>query len=652
METRLSVHGLVRIGVVSPEHRVADIAFNCEQIRKAVSANAECRFFLLPELCVTAYCCGDLFFQSLLLEQAQQALFELAAFSAEKKLTLVVGAPVAQGGRLFNCAVFISCGRILGLVPKTFLPNTQEFYEERWFSSSADRSADFVEWRGEAIPFGPDLLFRAEGLPDCVIGIEICEDGWVANPPSGQMAVSGATLLLNLSASPELLGKEAYRRALVQANSARCLAAYVYASAGPGESSTDLVFSGHSLIAENGAVLAETERFQFASQTIVADIDIERLVNERLKNNSFAASRSATAYRTIDFTLPEAVAAPLLRPVPATPFVPVAAEERAERCQEIFEIQTTGLAKRLRHVNCSRAVIGISGGLDSTLALLVAVKAFDKLGYDRSGIEAVTMPGFGTTGRTRGNAERLAELLGVNLRVISIDAAVRQHFADLGHDETLHDITYENAQARERTQLLMNISNQVGGLLIGTGDLSELALGWCTYNGDHMSMYGVNGGVPKTLVRYLVAWCAEAEFAGETGDILIDVCETPVSPELLPPDENGEIKQRTEDKVGPYLLHDFFLYHCVRLQYRPAKILFLAQQVFADQFSDEVLRQWLQVFYRRFFSQQFKRSCLPDGPKVGSVVLSPRGDWRMPSDACVALWLRDLEKLEATAGER
>ncbi len=648
METRLSTHGLVRIGVVSPEHRVADIAFNCEQIRQAVNATADCRFFLLPELCVTAYSCGDLFFQSLLIEQAQQALFELAEFSAEKQLTLVVGTPVAQGGRLFNCAAFISCGQILGLVPKTFLPNTQEFYEERWFSSSADRSADFVEWRGETIPFGSDLLFRAEGLSDCTIGIEICEDGWVANPPSGQMAVSGATVLLNLSASPELLGKEAYRRALVQANSARCLAAYVYASAGPGESSTDLVFSGHSLIAENGVVLAETERFKFDSQTIVADIDIERLVNERFKNNSFAASRSENGYRLIDFPLSDALATPLLRPVPATPFVPVAAEERAERCHEIFEIQTTGLAKRLRHVNCSRAVIGISGGLDSTLALLVTVKAFDKLGYDRSGIEAVTMPGFGTTGRTRGNAERLAELLGVTLRVISIDAAVRQHFADLGHDETVHNITYENSQARERTQLLMNISNQVGGLLIGTGDLSELALGWCTYNGDHMSMYGVNGGVPKTLVRYLVAWCAESEFSGETADILIDVCETPVSPELLPPHENGEIKQRTEDKVGPYLLHDFFLYHCVRLQFRPAKILFLAQQAFADQFSDEVLRQWLQVFYRRFFSQQFKRSCLPDGPKVGSVVLSPRGDWRMPSDACVALWLKDLEQLETT----
>ncbi len=645
MKTGLSDHGMVRIGVVSPEHRVADIVFNCEQIRRAVDETTDCRFFVLPELCVTAYSCGDLFFQTLLIEEARRAVIDLARFSAEKQLTLVVGVPVARGGKLFNCAAFISCGKILGLVPKTFLPNTQEFYEERWFSAAADRDDDHVEWDGRIIPFGPDLLFRATGMPECVVGVEICEDGWVANPPSGAMAVAGATLLLNLSASPELLGKEAYRRDLVASQSARCLAAYVYASAGPGESSTDLVFSGHSLIAENGMVLAETGRFRFESQIALADIDIERLINERRRNSSFAASRGSGAFRIIDFPLPEVRVASLCRPIPATPFVPSAPEERAERCREIFEIQTTGLAKRLRHVRCERAVIGISGGLDSTLALLVTVKAFDKLGYDRTGIEAINMPGFGTTGRTRGNAERLAELLGVTLRVISIDAAVRQHFADLGHDESLHDITYENAQARERTQLLMNIANQVGGLLIGTGDLSELALGWCTYNGDHMSMYGVNGGVPKTLVQYLVAWCAEAEFAPEVGRILRDVCATPVSPELLPPHANGEIKQRTEDKVGPYLLHDFFLYHCVRLQYRPRKILYLASQVFADRFDEPTIARWLQVFYRRFFSQQFKRSCMPDGPKVGSVVLSPRGDWRMPSDACAALWLRDLESL-------
>jgi NAD+ synthase (glutamine-hydrolysing) len=652
MQSKLSSHGFVRIGVVTPEHRVADIDFNCEMIRQTVEKNDDCRFFLFPELGVTAYTCGDLFFQSLLIAQAREALWGLAEFTGRKQITLVVGAPIAQGGRLFNCAIFISCGQILGIVPKVFLPNTNEFYEERWFSSARDRTADHVEWRGVKIPFGPDLLFRAEELPECVIGIEICEDLWVADPPSGRMAAHGATIVLNPSASPEILGKMEYRRELVRNQSGRCLAAYAYASAGPGESSTDLVYSGHSLIAENGALLAESKRFEFDTQLITADIDIERLINERVKNNSFAASHSEPAHRWIDFPLPEVSSRTLRRSVPATPFVPPAEEERAHRCHEIFAIQTTGLAKRLRHVGTSRAVIGISGGLDSTLALLVMVKAFDKLGLDRAGIEAVTMPGFGTTTRTRSNAERLADHLGVKLRVISIDAAVRQHFADIGHDEQVHDITYENSQARERTQILMNIANQVGGLLVGTGDLSELALGWCTYNADHMSMYGVNAGVPKTLVRYLVAWCAEAEFSGEAAEILFDVCDTPVSPELLPPHENGEIKQRTEDKVGPYLLHDFFLFHCVRLQFGPRKIFFLAQHAFAGSFGDEVLLTWLKTFYRRFFMQQFKRSCLPDGPKVGSVVLSPRGDWRMPSDASVALWMKELEKLEAETLDR
>lgn len=651
MEIRMASHGYVRVGVCTPACRVADVAFNCEQIRKVVAASSDCRFFVFPELCLTAYTCGDLFYQPLLIEQARKALLQLAEFTAERRVTMVVGAPVAHRGRLYNCAAFLSGGRVLGLVPKQFLPNTQEFYEERWFSSAADLHDAELQWDGMAIPFGTDLLFCAEGLPDCLIGIEICEDVWTANPPSGRMAIAGATLLLNLSASPEILGKMEYRRALVQSQSARCLAAYLYASSGPGESSTDLVFSGHSLIAENGTVLAETERFRFDSQLAVADIDIERLVNERFKNNSFGFSRQAAAFRVIDFSLTDLNTVRLQRPIAAMPFVPPAAQERAHRCHEIFEIQTTGLAKRLLHTGSKRAVIGISGGLDSTLALLVVVKAFDKLGYDRAGIETVTMPGFGTTARTRGNAERLAELLGTRLRVIPIDAAVRQHFADIGHDETVHDITYENAQARERTQILMNIANQVGGLLIGTGDLSELALGWCTYNGDHMSMYAVNTGVPKTLVRYLVDWCADSEFSGDIAAILHDVGETPVSPELLPPHENGDIRQRTEDTVGPYLLHDFYLFNVVRMQYRPTKIFFLARQAFEGQFNDQQLLFWLRTFYRRFFSQQFKRSCLPDGPKVGSLVLSPRGDWRMPSDACAELWLEDLKELEGVAGE-
>ncbi|WP_432822765.1 NAD(+) synthase [Trichloromonas sp.] len=647
MNLTLSDLGYCRIGVAAPELRVADIAFNCEQLRQVIAqAEADhCTLLVFPELCLTGYTCADLFFQPLLIEQARQALWALADGLKGHPVAVVVGAPIALDGRLFNCGVMIADGRILGIVPKTYLPNTQEFYEERWFSSARDLHVDSIEWRGETIPFGADLLFRAAGQPDCLVGIEICEDAWVASPPSGKMAVRGATVLLNLSASPELLGKETYRRELVRAQSARCLAAYAYASAGPGESSTDLVFSGHSLIAENGAILAETERFQFASQLAVADVDLQRLVNERLKNNSFAASEEGSAWRVIPFSLAALPKGTVRRPLTATPFVPTVTGERSCRCREIFALQTTALAKRLRHTGTAHAVIGISGGLDSTLALLVTVKACDRLGLDRKGIVAVTMPGFGTTGRTRGNAERLAELLGVTLRVISIDTAVRGHFADIGHDETRHDITYENAQARERTQILMDLANQVGGLVIGTGDLSELALGWCTYNADHMSMYGVNAGVPKTLVRYLVAWCAEVEFTGEATAVLNDICATPVSPELLPPAENGEIRQVTEDHVGPYLLHDFFLYHMVRLQFSPAKIYFLACQVFAEQFAPAEILRWLKVFYQRFFSQQFKRSCLPDGPKVGSVALSPRGDWRMPSDACVAIWQRDLERL-------
>ncbi len=643
----LSSMGFLRIGVATPELRVADVDFNLEKIHAAMAEALarDCRFLVFPELCVTGYTCGDLFFQSLLIDKAREALLQLADITDEVQATMIVGAPVAQDGRLFNCAVFISHGQILGVVPKTFLPNTQEFYEERWFSSAREGRAGLLTWGDRHIPFGTDLLFQNLALPECVVGVEICEDAWVANPPSGELAAAGATVLINLSASPETLGKEGYRRDLVRSQSARCLAAYAYASAGPGESSTDLVFSGHSLIAENGVVLAETDRFRFETQLALADLDIERLVNERRKNNSFGDS-PAVQPRTIFFAHQEVPARELLRKVSTAPFVPPDDRERSCRCREIFALQTTGLAKRLRHTGAARVVIGISGGLDSTLALLVAVKAFDKLGLARKGIVAVTMPGFGTTSRTRCNAEGLSRQLGVTLRVVAIDQAVRRHFQDIGHDEKQHDITYENSQARERTQILMDIANQVGGLVIGTGDLSELALGWCTYNGDHMSMYAVNSGVPKTLVRYLVSWCAEAEFSGETTAILLDICATPVSPELLPPDENGEIGQVTEDHIGPYRLHDFFLYHAIRLQYAPSKIFFLARVAFADDYPASEILHWLKNFYRRFFSQQFKRSCLPDGPKVGSVVLSPRGDWRMPSDASVELWLKDLAAID------
>jgi len=643
-----SAYGFLRLAVASPELKVGDIAFNTEKICRTIDQAAEqgCFFIVFPELCVTAYTCADLFMQNLLLVQARKAIQKITDYSAERQATVIIGAPLEVENRLFNCAVFISRGEILGIVPKTYLPNTMEFYEERWFSSGGDILGEEAQLGGLEIPFGVDLLFQAENWPECRIGIEICEDAWVPNPPSGHMAVAGATVLVNLSASPEVLAKEEYRRLLVRSQSARCLGVYAYASAGPGESSTDLVFSGHSLIAENGTIFAETSRFEFETQLAMADIDVERMAAERRRNKNFAAFEPPNPYHIIEFSPCEAAIASLLRPLPQTPFVPSGEEERSRRCREIFALQTTGLAKRLRHTELHHAVIGLSGGIDSTLALLVTVKAFDRIGLERKNILAVTMPGFGTTRRTRSNAEKLAENLGVGFRTIDISPATLQHFSDIDQPQESHDITYENAQARERTQILMDLANQVNGLVVGTGDLSELALGWCTYNADHMSMYAVNSGVPKTLVRYLVDWCSQAEFSGETARVLSDICATPVSPELLPVDENGVNPQETEQEIGPYLLHDFFLYHAIRLNFRPGKIFLLARMAFADEFSGEDIVRWLRVFYRRFFSQQFKRSCLPDGPKVGSVVLSPRGDWRMPSDASAALWLRDIEQIE------
>ena len=646
--------GMIRVAAVSPALKVADVAFNLAAIEEATlqAADQGVQLLVFPELAMTGYSCGDLFYQQSLLEKVREGLTTLTALSEQTGMILIVGAPVRQSGRLFNAAVVMSHGRICGVVPKTFLPNTQEFYEERWFSSSFDLVDDQLAWLDEAPPFGTDLLFDVDGMPDCLFGIEICEDAWVANPPSGAMAAAGATLLINLSASPEILGKCSYRRALVESQSARCLSAYLYASAGPGESSTDLVFSGHSLVAEYGQILAETERFQFTSQMAVADIDVQRLVHERLRNNSYAASMTDQDFLLVPVEVTERQADDLLRPIAKTPFVPIDLAERQGRCEEIFAIQTTGLMKRLMHTGSQKVVLGISGGLDSTLALLVTVKAFDRLKWSRNDILAVTMPGFGTTARTKGNAETLAAELGVDLRMISIDAAVHQHFADIGQNPDNHDITYENSQARERTQILMDLANQVGGLVVGTGDLSELALGWATYNGDHMSMYGVNASVPKTLVRYLIEWCAEAEFSGKTAEVLHDVCDTPVSPELLPPDEDGAISQKTEDHVGPYELHDFFLFQVVRNQFSPRKILDLACRAFAEDYSQAEILKWLKLFYSRFFAQQFKRSCLPDGPKVGSVSLSPRGDWRMPSDASANLWLEELDQIAATAVEK
>jgi NAD+ synthase (glutamine-hydrolysing) len=643
--------GFLRLAVVAPELRVADVAYNARLIVEALgrAASHGCRLALFPELCITGYSCADLLYQSLLLERAREALLEIAAAAGRHGVAVAVGLPLQVEGRLYNCAAFVAGGTVLGLVPKTYLPTTNEFYEARWFTPADRCPTQAVGLSGAQVPFGADLLFAANDLPDCCIGVEICEDLWAVNPPSGDMALAGATLLLNPSAGNELLGKVDYRRDLVRHQSARCLGAYLYAGAGPGESSTDVVYPGHCLIAENGILLAETERFRFDTQMAVADVDLQRLAHERLKNSSFATAAPRRAYRTVPFDLPgptsPSVEPVLLRPLSQTPFVPSDPARRAVHCREIFNLQSTGLARRLRHIGATSVSLAISGGLDSTLALLVAVKAFDILGLPRSGIVAISMPGFGTTPRTCSNAGRLAELLGVSLRRIPIHEAVRQHLRDIGHDESVHDLTYENAQARERTQILMDVANQIGGPAIGTGDLSELALGWCTYNGDQMSMYHVNAGVPKTLVRYLVEWGAESEFTGEASEVLRDICATPITPELLPLNEEGALDQETEATIGPYILHDFFLYYTVRHLFSPRKVFFLARQAFGDTCTAAEIRRWLRLFYQRFFAQQFKRSAMPDGPKVGSVALSPRGDWRMPSDASSALWLTEVDEL-------
>jgi NAD+ synthase (glutamine-hydrolysing) len=640
----------VRIACVAPELRVADVAFNTAEIRRAVQLAAKrgAAIALFPELCLTGYTCGDLFAQSLLHERARLALLELAAATKSLGLHAVVGLPLPVRDRLYNCAAVIGAGRVLGLVPKQFLPTTGEYYEERWFTSALGLAPTEIDLGGYVVPLSTGLLFEDEPS-GCTFGVEVCEDLWAVRPPSGDLCLAGANVILNPSASNELLGKAAYRRDLVRQQSARCLAAYAYASAGPGESSTDVVFSGHCLIAENGSMLVESERFKFDSQTICADIDVQRLTHERLCNSSFSAANAPECRRipvSLQTSAPSREPTGTLRPNPAMPFVPSDPRIRAETCREIFAIQSTGLAKRLKHTGAKNVVLGISGGLDSTLALLVTVHAFDLLGLDRKGILAPTLPGFGTTTRTRGNAEKLVEQLGASFREIPIHDAIKQHFRDIGHDASQHDVTYENAQARERTQILMDLANKAGGFVVGTGDLSEAALGWCTFNGDHMSMYHVNAGIPKTLVRYLIDWCADTEFSGATSKVLHDIAATPISPELLPVNEEGHQHQQTEDVVGPYELHDYFLYHIVRHGARPAKVLYLAELAFAGRYQRPVILKWLEVFVRRFFSQQFKRSALPDGPKVGSVALSPRGDWRMPSDASAAEWLAETAALQ------
>jgi len=651
--------GLLRVAAISPGLRIADVDFNTQAIVAALeAAHARgVRLAVFPELSLTGYSCGDLFRQAHLLTAAQAGLRQVARATERIGITTVVGLPVSLDGRLFNCAALVSGGRALGIVPKTYLPNYSEFYEQRWFSPARFATAGQVVLDGETIPFGADLLFVAEDMPDCVLGIEICEDVWAVEPPSGLLARAGATLILNPSASPEQLGKADYRRDLIRQQSARCIAAYLYAGSGPGESTTDVVYSGHALVCEDGNLLAETERFQFATQIAIADLDLQRLRHDRWLNTTYFAAGERHALRAIHFCLGGMDAMPgddLRRPLSQTPFVPANPAERAKHCREIFAIQSTGLARRLLHTGIRRATIGVSGGLDSTLALLVTARAFDKLGLPREGIVAITMPGFGTTQRTRSNAWALMQALGVTAREISIHAAVGQHFKDIGHDPNQHDVTYENAQARERTQILMDVANQIGGLVVGTGDLSELALGWATFNGDHMSMYHVNAGVPKTLVRYMIDWCADEEFSGEASRLLHDISASPITPELLPL-VDGKLQQETEATIGPYVLHDFFLFYHVRYGYAPGKIFYLARCAFAGgeparpyAFDEGTILKWLAVFYSRFFSQQFKRNAMPDGPKVGSVALSPRGDWRMPSDASQALWREEVEAIRRT----
>ena len=644
--------GFLRVAVAAPELRVADVAFNARATKDAMRALAEggVRVAVFPELGLTGYTCADLFYQPSLRLAAAKAARDLAVTAHELGLIAFVGLPVEAAGRLYNCAAVLAEGRVWGLTPKSYLPTSGEYYERRWFSPASTLSVDQADVAGQWAWISTRHILGVRGPHPFALGVELCEDLWAVEPPSGRLALAGATVLVNLSASNELLGKADYRRNLVQQQSARCLAAYLYAAAGPGESSTDLVFSGHGLIAENGVLLAETERFSFDTRVAIADLDLERLTLERIKNSSFAAVQPSPE-KHIGEAWIELPPAPklgkkssviLLRPNPSRPFVPEDPAQRATRCEEIFQIQSTGLATRLRHTGSKKVVIGISGGLDSTLALLVATRAFDKLGLDRRGILAVTMPGPGTTKRTRSNAEKIVELLGATLRVTPIDEAVKLHLADLGHDPAKHDITFENAQARERTQILMDLANQEGGLVVGTGDLSELALGWCTFNGDHMSMYHVNAGVPKTLVRHLIEWCADGVFDGAAAAVLRDIAETPVSPELLPPDKHGKLRQKTEEVIGPYDLHDFFLFHTVRVPSRPAKVLMFAEQAWGKTYNRATIARWLEVFYRRFFASQFKRSAMPDGPKVGSVALSPRGDWRMPSDACPEVWLAEL----------
>ncbi|MBQ9637056.1 MAG: NAD(+) synthase [Prevotella sp.] len=664
-------YGFIKVATAVPTVRVADVDYNLTQIESLI-AQAEGKgveVIVFPELSLTGYTCQDLFSQGVLLDAVEQAVLRLLDFTRQLDIVSIVGLPLVVGDLLLNCAAVVQKGQLLGIVPKTYLPNYSEFYEKRWFASAQDLRPTEIHFAGNAVTVSPDAqLFRTcDGV---LFGIEICEDVWAPTPPSNLLALAGADIVFNLSASDDLIGKHDYLKALLAQQSARMMTGYIYSGCGFGESTQDVVYGGNALIYENGRLLQEGRRFIMESQMVTGQIDVERLRAERRTNSTYV-----NAQRNLKFDLQNGLTAVhvtncrsytprdfvLEREFSPLPFIP-ASEDMTKSCDEIFNIQVMGLAKRLVHTNAKRVVIGISGGLDSTLALLVCVKTFDRLGLDRRGILGVTMPGFGTSDRTYHNAIALMEGLGVDIREISIAKAVAQHFEDIGHDMSAHDVTYENAQARERTQILMDLANEVGGMVIGTGDLSELALGWATYNGDHMSMYGVNASVPKTLIRYLVRFVALKEKDlmateptqsqhADPAAILLDIVDTPISPELIPADEHGEIKQKTEDLVGPYELHDFFLYYFLRFGFSPAKLYLLARRAFdghddgAGRYDEETIKHWLTTFIRRFFSQQFKRSCLPDGPKVGSVSLSPRGDWRMPSDASSAVWLKECESL-------
>ena len=640
-------YGYVKVAAAVPRVKVADCRFNAEQIEKEIiiADGKGVQIIAFPELCVTGYTCGDLFAQQLLLEEAEIGLIRILNDTRQMDIISILGMPVACNGVLLNVAVVIQKGKVLGVIPKTYLPNYKEFYEKRWFTSACEVHESSIRLCGQVVPMGRNLLFETA---DVTFGVEICEDLWAPIPPSSVLALQGAELLFNLSADTEAIGKHAYLRSLIGQQSARCISGYVFSSCGFGESTTGVVFAGNGLIYENGNLLAASKRFSFEEQMVAGEIDVDYLRAERRVNTTFAACRANCASEPAVRISTEYVNGKdlnLTRTYNPHPFVPQGAA-LDERCEEIFSIQMSGLAQRLVHTKAQSAVVGISGGLDSTLALLVCVKTFDKLGWSRRGIIGVTMPGFGTTDRTYTNAVNLMKALGVTIREVSIKEACIQHFKDINHDIDVHDVVYENAQARERTQILMDIANQTRGLVIGTGDLSELALGWATYNGDHMSMYGVNTGIPKTLVKHLVKWVAENGMDDASRGTLLDIVDTPISPELIPADENGNISQVTEDLVGPYELHDFFLYYFIRCGFPPSKIFFLAARTFKGVYDEETIRKWLQTFYRRFFSQQFKRSCMPDGPRVTEISFSPRGSWQMPSDSSSAIWRADISSIE------